>query len=153
MSLRTQISAYREEQGDGPTHPGIKVAAVALVATGMSIEDAARTCGVSPYSVSKWQKEVGLTEVVPSALEDKRADLGEQLYEYLQKSLRTLIAQLELFGNIKWLEKQRAGELAILHGVIADKATRLLAALRPDDREQFEEDTPETAIIEAEVGG
>jgi transposase-like protein len=33
----------------------------------------------------------------------------------------------------EWLGVQSAGELAILHGVLTDKAIRLLGALRTDD--------------------
>jgi len=52
----------------------------------------------------------------------------------LTQSLVTLTIQLEQFGDKDWLQNQPAGELAILHGVIADKTLRLLAAAqRPAD--------------------
>ena len=46
----------------------------------------------------------------------------------LTQSLVTLTVQLEQFGDKDWLATQSAGDLAILHGVIADKTLRLLAA-------------------------
>jgi hypothetical protein len=65
--------------------------------------------------------------------DEKKADLGELVGEYLNEILVSLRAQAIHTRDKEWLGVQSAGELAILHGVLTDKAIRLLGALRTDD--------------------
>lgn len=59
----------------------------------------------------------------------KQTDFGELLSDYLHETLVTLRAQAEFFRNETWLSKQPASDVAVLHGVQADKALRLLEAI------------------------
>lgn len=108
-----------------------KAAALALLATGASIGAVAREYGVSRRTVTNWRDAAGMGQVAPVSLE-KRADLGEQLYSYLEESIATLVAQLRFARDPDWLARQNAADLAVFMGVTADKTTRLLAAFRPD---------------------
>lgn len=56
-------------------------------------------------------------------------DVGELLLGYLTENLRTLRAQVETFRDPDWLKTQQADAAAVLHGVLTDKAIRLLEAL------------------------
>jgi hypothetical protein len=47
---------------------------------------------------------------------------------YLNEALETLAAQQIFFRNPEWLAKQPASDLAVLHGVSADKVIRILEA-------------------------
>ncbi len=47
----------------------------------------------------------------------------------MHDNLITLRRQAEFFANPAWLKTQSAGELAILHGVLAHKTFRLQGAL------------------------
>ncbi len=61
----------------------------------------------------------------------KKEKIGELILEYLAVSLSTLKKQAEFFADETWLRKQDASSVAVLHGVLADKAIRLLEALAP----------------------
>jgi hypothetical protein len=58
----------------------------------------------------------------------KKDEFGELLSGYLSQILRTLQLQADVVSDKEWLKKQPADALAILHGVLADKAIRLLEA-------------------------
>lgn len=116
-------TAYSEE---------IRAAVLADLMTGSSLNATARKFGVDRNTIRRWRGDAGLTVPPPVALE-KRANLGEQLYGYLEDSIGALRSQLAVFADPDWLKKQSAAELAILHGVVADKTARLLAAARPGE--------------------
>lgn len=67
-------------------------------------------------------------------------NFGDLVAGYLRADLISLTAQAELFADRAWLEKQSASELAVLHGVSADKAFRLLAALESIAPEEHPDD-------------
>lgn len=120
-----------------------KAAALAEVAAGASVNATAKKFGISRAAISEWRDRSDLPTPTPAA-QEKRANLGEQLYGYLEDSIGALRSQLAVFGDPDWLKKQSAAELAILHGVVADKTARLLAAARPGEPD----DAREGAVIE-----
>ncbi len=61
----------------------------------------------------------------------KKKEIGELILGYLAVSLSTLKKQAAFFADEKWLRKQDASSVAVLHGVLADKVIRLLEALAP----------------------
>ena len=64
----------------------------------------------------------------------KKAEIGDLLLSYLRANLAALEAQAEQFADKAWLKGQDASELAVLHGVMTDKAIRLMEAFgRSDD--------------------
>lgn len=122
-----------------------RAAVLALLATGTSVRKAAKECGVGVATVSRWRDEHGTPVPVVSpdttvivapvgtvfhedGTQKRRREIGEQLYDYMSISIETLTAQLRLFGDVNWLTKQPAGELGTLHGIVADKTARILAA-------------------------
>ncbi len=65
------------------------------------------------------------------ALQRKKKEIGELILVYLAVSLSMLKKQAAFFADEKWLREQDASSVAVLHGVLADKAIRLLEALAP----------------------
>ena len=59
----------------------------------------------------------------------KGEDFNELIGDYLKETLTTLTEQAKFFRNENWLYKQDAAELAVLHGVQADKSFSLLEAI------------------------
>src|SRR5262249_14728366 len=59
----------------------------------------------------------------------KKEEIGRLLIEYLRTNLETLSLQSMMFRDPTWLAKQSAEGVAVLHGVLTDKTTRLLQAL------------------------
>lgn len=116
----------------GPHDEQTKAAALAALATGTPLAQVSRELGISRPTLTAWRDAAGLA---PALQQKAEADLGEQLYGYLQGAISALTAQLAVFADPAWLRTQSAADLAILHGVINDKTARLLAAIRPDGDE------------------
>jgi hypothetical protein len=73
----------------------------------------------------------------------KGARLDDLVYDYLVQNLETLRAQSKAASDESYIHKQPAGELATLHGVMADKTIRLLEVTtrNPNPARQLEGET------------
>lgn len=122
--------------------PEVKAAVIAALLTGQSVASVADEYDIPRGTVSSWKKrnaepflQQAAATVATDATQKKEAvatdtaSVGEQIITYLQKSLQSLTAQVEHFGDKDWLKKQDAADIAVLHGVQTDKAIRLLEAL------------------------
>lgn len=90
--------------------------------------------GLKPATVRQWKSlerptELALSEVDPSVITLKKQRIGALMMEYLEASLNALAAQAYVTSDPNYIVKQPADQLAILHGVIADKSIRLVEAL------------------------
>lgn len=103
-----------------------KAAAMSALLAGQSISEVAKTYEIPVGTVKGWRSKAGSDQPVPT---QKRARIGELLLEYLEANLTTLKTQSEKFGDVDWIDKQPASEMAVLHGVVADKTVRILEAL------------------------
>ena len=111
--------------------PATKAAVMAALLAGQGTTEVAATYSVPEGTVKSWRarmKPGGETDVSKVATE-KREEIGSLLIDYLHANLTTLRAQNVVFADAAWLKTQDAGELAVLHGVMTDKAIRLLEAL------------------------
>lgn len=104
----------------------IRAAAIAAVAAGASIASVARQHGVSRRAVQIWRDQAHLA---PSVSQQNQVQLGELIADYLRTGLAALASEARLFGDPDWLKGQSASDLAILHGVLADKLVRILAGV------------------------
>ncbi len=111
----------------------IKAQAMAALLAGASYTQVAQQFGVPTGTLKSWKRRdvAGLDEPDASGATTKRR-IGQLLLGYLEDNLTTLQAQAVVFRDEEWLKKQPAGEAAVLHGVLADKAIRLLEALEGD---------------------
>lgn len=112
--------------------PEVKAAAMASLLAGQSVNSVAREYKIPPGTISNWKNR----GVVPSnGIQKRKEEIGELLTGYLEENLKTLKAQAIIFRNEDWLMQQPAQEAAVLHGVLTDKAVRLLEAMSnvPDD--------------------
>lgn len=107
-----------------------KAAVMAALLAGQSISAVAREYGLPKGTVGGW-KQQALREAQPTASQAaaKRERIGGLIVDYLEQALETLRAQARTFADESWLRKQDASELAVLHGVLADKTIRILEAL------------------------
>ncbi len=64
-------------------------------------------------------------------MQRKKKKKGVLLLAYLAVTLETLSRQAAFFADEGWLRVQDASTVAVLCGVLADKAVRLLEALAP----------------------
>ncbi len=105
----------------------VKAAVMAALKLGHSPERAAAEFTIPIGTVKSWMAAAGLRAAVQPQKPDNQ-NLGDLLVEYAREILTTLRAQVEHARNPDWLQQQNARDLAILHGVLADKTLRLLEA-------------------------
>jgi transposase-like protein len=114
--------------------PDQKAAVIAALLAGQSVNSVAREYMLPKSTVSRWKNE----PTVPNDGTQKKA-VGELVLDYLRANLAALRTQTVMFSNMDWLAKQNAADIAVLHGVMTDKAIRLLEAMpkqeEVDDRE------------------
>lgn len=99
-----------------------KAAVMAALLAGQSVSSVAKEYRIPKGTVSSWKKR----SAIPAT---QKKDIGDLLTKYLETNLEALQAQAEAFKNPVWLAKQNASDAAVLHGVMTDKAVRLLEAL------------------------
>ena len=121
------MSKYKDET---------RAAVMAALLTGQSVSSIAREYDIPKGTVSNWKRNTGGT----IKRTQKTEHIGELLIKYLQSNLEALSAQAEQFKDREWLKKQTASDAAVLHGVMTDKAIRLLEALSKT-RENVTSDT------------
>jgi transposase-like protein len=119
--------------------PEQKAAVLAALLAGQSISQASEQFGIPLGTVNAWssRQRPQMQPNAPNALVKK--EMGDLILEYLRQVLTTLTAQQRVFADEEWLRKQPASELAVLHGVSADKAFRLLEAFKPEPTEDTTE--------------
>lgn len=107
----------------------IKAQALAALLAGQSPAQVAATFGIPVGTLKSWKSRQRNGDGVATVATEKKERIGDLLLDYLEEGLTTLREQVKVFRDADWLKKQSASELAVLHGVIADKQVRLLEAL------------------------
>lgn len=105
-----------------------KAAVLAALLTGQAASYVSREYNVPASTVKDWLSQMKSGKISPDDPSQKN-EIGGLILEYLKANLQALKAQTELFADQKWLSRQGASELAVLHGVMTDKAVRLLEAM------------------------
>ena len=98
--------------------------------------------GIKPATVRQWKRRE-LAALAPMRVTDvteKKSRIGALALEYLEANFNAQIAQAYVTSDPNYINRQPAGELAILHGVLADKSIRLLEALQPRDTDAHQPD-------------
>lgn len=109
----------------------VKAAALADLAL-MSPMAVAAKHGLKFGTVRSWKsRESPLTLSLQHVATQKRERIVALALEYLEASFNAQIAQAYVTSNPNYINRQPANDLAILHGVLGDKAVRLLEALQP----------------------
>ena len=104
---------------------------MAALLAGQATDKIARDFNMPEGTVKAWKsKHEHATEDLVSVPDAHKGEVGALLVDYLRETLETLtFQQRTVFRDEAWLKRQDASELAVLHGVSADKATRLTEAL------------------------
>lgn len=105
----------------------MKAGAMAALLAGQSVSTVAKDYKIPRGTVGRWSSE--LRRTAKHFDTEKKEAIGELLMDYLRENLVTLREQAVIFRDPEWVEQQDASEMAVLHGVLADKTIRLLEAL------------------------
>jgi hypothetical protein len=91
------------------------------------VAEVARQMNLPQTTVSTYKAEIPPEKFVE--LRSKKGEiLDEMVFDYMKTGLAALQKQAEIASDPAYIQKQPAGELATLHGVMADKLVRLLEA-------------------------
>lgn len=113
--------------------PEIKAAVMAALLAGQGVAEIAAEYRLPEGTVKSWRSRLKRQDApVADVAPEKREEVGDLLLRYLRATLLTLEQQTVAFRDPEWLRKQPAGEVAVLHGVLTDKAIRLLEAMGGD---------------------
>lgn len=113
----------------------IRAQVQAALLAGQGVSEVARAYKLPRQTVSRIKGQLQKTGQNGT---EKRERLGSLLCHYLQANLNALAEQAKIAGDPSYVRRQPAAELATLHGVMADKAARLLEAAQ-----SMEEAAPE----------
>jgi transposase-like protein len=113
----------------------IRGAVMAALLTGQSVSSIAKQYNLPKGTVSEWKQKAHELAGGRGNTDPKKAQLGALLLDYLGEALKTLRKQVIAVGDENYIKQQPASEIAVLHGVIADKSIRLLEALADDEAE------------------
>jgi len=103
-----------------------KAAVMAALLAGQSISSVAKEYNIPKGTVSGWKKRAS---GVASLATQKKQDVGNLILSLLLAELTTLKQMTDAFADEKWIYKQNAADVAVLYGVMQDKAFRKLEAL------------------------
>jgi transposase len=119
----------------------VRAAVMAALLAGQGVSEVAEQFKVSKATVSRIKASISPDRL--KQLETKKEeDFGALLSGYLHETIITLTEQARYFRNETWLAKQPAAEVAVLHGVQADKAFRLLEAIEQANLPDAQPDVP-----------
>lgn len=101
----------------------------------MSSAAVAAKYGLKPATVRKWRSRemAALAPLDVTTVSLKKQRIAALMLEYLEAGLNALTAQAYVASDPTYINRQPANELAILHGVIADKSVRLVEALHGNE--------------------
>lgn len=103
----------------------VKARVIAALLAGCGVVEIARELNLPHNTVSNYKSELS-DEKLDELRRKKGARVDDLVYDYLVQNLETLRAQSKVVSDEGYINKQPAGEMATLHGVIADKTVRLL---------------------------
>lgn len=122
-------------------HPDdVKAAVLASLLAGQAVSRVASDYNIPRTTVQLWKKNLIEGKLTPELTQKKQ--VGELLIDYLEENLLTLRVQAEHFRDKSWLAKQSAESAAVLHGVMTDKAIRLLEAMSKVNANDAPDDKP-----------
>jgi len=108
----------------------VKAAAIAALLAGGTVCGVAREHNLPKGTVSGWTRQV--RSVRP------KKEIADLIASYLRELLTALTTLAKSCADREWLTKQDARELAVLFGVMADKALVVLAAIVREESEAME---------------
>lgn len=115
----------------------VKAAVIADLLNGLRISEAAEKHNLPVGTVKSWAHRMRTDKDSLLVTEDRAERIGDLVFDNLEAMLRTQNAILNhVSTQPQWLERQDASDLAILFGVISDKAFRILEALPEGDARQ-----------------
>ncbi len=126
-----------------------KAAVLAALLAGQSQSEVAAQYHIPVGTIAAWSARASGGASAASTSSDKRRRIGELLLTYLEANLNALTVQAHVFAEESWLKKNRAEQVGVLHGILTDKAIRLLEAFARSDTDDDADRLPGELDAEA----
>lgn len=132
-----KVKKHASGGGQSKYSPETKAAVIAALLAGQAVTEVAAEWKIPKRTVGSWRtQQIKEARGAQFITEENVPEIGDLLVGYLRSLLVTLEIQQGVFRDEAWLKRQEASDLAVLHGVLADKGIRLLEALSTDEEEQ-----------------
>lgn len=116
----------------------VKAAALAAMIAGQGLSETAREYKVPKTTLRAWRDKLPPDKL--AQIRTKQGDrVDDMIGDYLEDLLHALGAQAQVAGDPKYIARQSASELAVLHGVMCDKGFRILEAVQRAADPQYDE--------------
>jgi hypothetical protein len=120
---------------DDPTRASVMAALLA----GQGVNEIARALKLAKSTVSRYKNEL-----LPSQLEQVGTQKRDKITALIEAHLETSLTCANTLAkkaasNQKWFAQQSAEGIAVLYGVLSDKAIRILEAIEPAEEANDEE--------------
>lgn len=138
-AISDQQKAKAKGQKGKPKDDSTRAAVMGALLEGQGVSQIARDLKLAKSTVSRIKNQI-LPEQLEQVGTEKRDKITALIEAHLETSL-TCANELakKAATNQKWFFKQSAGEIAVLYGVLSDKAIRILEAIEPDEEANDEE--------------
>jgi transposase-like protein len=105
----------------------VRAQCVAAMLEGQGFPIVSKEYSVPQSTLQYWKKKAA-GQLPTGAREQRESRIANLIGDYLEASLETLRTQAIAFRDTDWLREQSAAEVGVLHGVLLDKAVRILNA-------------------------
>lgn len=105
---------------------GTRGTALAALLAGNTPRRVAEEHGIPLNTVKSWRRRLKRGEI--AMLHPKKGNDG-LMHEYIESVLRSLIAQSSTLQDREWIQRQGAGAVALLYGIVFDRTIRSLELL------------------------
>lgn len=124
----------------------VRAQAEALLLEGHSQADVCRLTGLPRQTVSRLAQHI--SDELGGVGTLKKQSALDLIVEYLEKGLRAMIVQAEVFGDPDYCRAQSANDLAIAHGILGDKLAGIAPTAKALGLIGAPPDAPETLALE-----
>ena len=119
-----------------PLDDELKLQLISLHAMGHTSTQISELLGVPLATCERYKKH--MRTWIKELTEETKDVLGLVILRNVLKTFQTTSKILDATSNEKYIAGQNANDIAILYGVISDKALRVLEALEPSSAEDSE---------------
>ena len=113
-----------------PHSDATKGAAMAALLAGQSVHEVAGKYHIARATVRAWRTQANVSS--PPVHPQKETEWGDLISDALRSYLVTVSVLARRSQDETWFGRQSAESIAVLIGVLTDKAVRILEAAEPD---------------------
>lgn len=112
----------------------VRAEVIAALLQGQGVTEVAERYKLPKQTVSDLKNEIA-PAILGQVRTEKRERIGDLIEKHLRTSLESATGIAQKVNNSEWVAKQNASDVAVLFGVLTDKAIRILEAAESEEPE------------------